>query len=468
MSIINLQLYDSQKKQKRNFVPIDSQNIKMYVCGPTVYSTPHIGNARPAVVFDVLSRLLRQIYPKLTYVRNITDVDDKIQQAALKQKTSIKAISDLYTKHYHNDMHALGCERPDIEPKATEHIAEMIELIERLVSRKHAYLAEGHVLFSVASYPEHGALSGREIEKNRAGARVAVADYKKDPEDFILWKPSTEQEPGWDSPWGRGRPGWHIECTAMIFKHLGMPIDIHGGGGDLLFPHHENEQAQGCCSGLAESYVNYWVHNGMIAIEKEKMSKSLGNIVLVKDLLEKFPGEAVRLALLQTHYRQPISWKDALMEDAKNCLDKYYRAYKENEKAFERTKNFSWQDVPKVIQQALLDDLNTPLAIRHWQNLLKELAKKESDSDKMDIIKAIKASSQCLGLGQADARLWFQSAVTTLTPEEIEMQIVERNNARKNKDFAKADAIRDSLAENNIYIEDKQDNTTWYYQAPKK
>lgn len=458
-----LSLYNTTTKSKKDFVPLDQAHVKMYVCGPTVYSTPHIGNARPAVVFDLLSRLLRGLYPKLTYVRNITDVDDKIQQAATQEGTSIDVITQRYTACYHHDMQALGCLPPDIEPRATENIATMIELIAKLIERNHAYVSESQVLFSVASYAEHGVLSGRDKAKNRAGARIAVADYKKDPEDFILWKPSTEQEPGWDSPWGRGRPGWHIECTAMIIKHLGMPIDIHGGGGDLLFPHHENEQAQGCCLGKGKVYSRYWVHNGMIALEKEKMSKSLGNIILVKDLLKNFPGEVVRLVLLQTHYRQPITWKEELLVDAKNCLDKYYRIQHEYNAHFTQITSTDWQDVPQPIQQALLDDMNTPAAIRLWQDLFKSLPKTQDIAQQQSIARAIIATNHFFGLGYNDPQQWFHQDKATLSPEQIDALIAKRNHARAEKDFATADTIRKQLNDNNITIEDSKGKTTWRY-----
>ncbi len=458
-----LSLYDSVTKSKKDFVPIDQDHIKLYVCGPTVYATPHIGNARPAVVFDVLSRLLRGLYPKVTYVRNITDVDDKIQQAAAKEDTTIEVITKRYTECYHHDIQTLGCLPPDIEPRATDNIATMIELISKLIARKHAYVSQDHVLFSVNTYADHGLLSGRIKANNRAGARVAVADYKQDPEDFILWKPSLAHEPGWASPWGRGRPGWHIECTAMIIKHLGMPIDIHGGGGDLLFPHHENEQAQGCCLGMGKVYSRYWMHNGMIAVDKEKMSKSLGNIILVKDLLAAFPGEAIRLALLQTHYRQPIAWKDELLIDAKNCLDKYYRIRQDNEKYFNAVTQTSWQDIPAAIQQALLDDMNTPLAIRHWQDLVRSLAKPATD--KAAVAKAIIATNLALGFGYNDVADWFQNVQGKLSAEQIDAMLEEREQARLAKDFAKADAIRDELNENNIHIEDYKGKTTWRYNS---
>ena len=306
---MGLRLYQRASKQKVAFTPQVDGQVSMYVCGPTVYSTPHIGNARPAVVFDCLARVLRGCYQKVTYVRNITDVDDKINAKAASENVSIDEITQRYTRCYHQDLAHLGCIAPDIEPRATEHMDEMIHMIQTLIAKGHAYVAQHHVLFSVPSFSDYGKVSGRDGVARQAGARVAVEAYKRHAEDFVLWKPSTAETPGWESPWGRGRPGWHIECSAMIEKHLGLPIDIHGGGGDLLFPHHENEQAQGCCFTGKQTYAKYWVHNGMVNVNSEKMSKSIGNILLVRDLLAQYPGEVIRRALLQTHYRQPLSWQ---------------------------------------------------------------------------------------------------------------------------------------------------------------
>ena len=463
----NLTLYDSKLKQKRVFKAQDNNHVKMYVCGPTVYDTPHIGNARPAVVFDVLSRLIRNLYPKLTYVRNITDVDDKIQLAAQKEQVPIETITNRYSKHYHHDMDQLNCLPPDIEPKATQHITTMVELIDKLVARKHAYVSKNHVLFSVSSYQDHGTLSGRTKEGNRAGARIDIADYKREAEDFILWKPSAAEEPGWDSPWGRGRPGWHIECTAMIHQHLGMPIDIHGGGGDLLFPHHENEQAQGCCLGHTDIYSHYWVHNGMVALDKEKMSKSLGNIILVKDLLKESKGEVVRLALLLTHYRQPLLWRDDLLKECESILDKYYR-FCEEHKQMINCNNVSWKDTPENVQEALLDDMNTPLAIKHWQALIKSANKAETTAEKDKIYRQIKAVNGLLGIGQVALDDWATPSTSSLTEEEIKNYIVLRNEAREKNDYLKADKIRDHLLSHNVrIIDDKEKKTTWRYDTSK-
>ena len=457
-----LYLYQRAAKQKKRFVPISDDAVSMYVCGPTVYSTPHIGNARPAVVFDCLARVLRALYPKVTYVRNITDVDDKINAKAADEGVSIVEITERYTACYHHDLHALGCLPPDVEPRATAHMPEMIEMITTLIAKAHAYEAEGHVLFSVPSFADYGLVSGRDQSARQAGARVAVEDYKRHAEDFVLWKPSATHEPGWDSPWGRGRPGWHIECSAMINKHLGLPIDIHGGGGDLLFPHHENEQAQGCCYRGDSSYVNYWVHNGMVKVDDEKMSKSLGNILLVKDLLSDYQGEVIRLALLQTHYRQPLLWQqDENAQTAKQLLDRAYRLLAQIPQR--DTLDYGWQDVPEAIRAALLDDLNTPLAITHWQAMCKAMAQKEA-LDAADQ-RALCAVHAYLGVGQQDPEQWFQSRQDqTLTPEAIAAYLAQREQARTDKDYAKADAIRDQLAEEGVLIEDTGGKTTWRFR----
>ena len=324
-----LKLYNSLTRQKEEFTPLDPSNVRMYACGPTVYNYAHIGNARMAVVFDLWARLLRHLYPKVTYASNITDVEDKIMIAAEEQGVPIHEITEKYTKIYNDDMGTLGVDLPDIQPKATDHIAEMIDQISQLIDRGHAYEAEGHVLFHVPSDPSYGTLSGRSRDEQVAGARVEVAPYKKDPADFVLWKPSTEDQPGWDSPWGLGRPGWHIECSAMAEKHLGLPFDIHGGGADLKFPHHENEIAQSCCANdkakEPDSFAKYWVHNGFVTVEGEKMSKSLGNFLLVHDLIEKYPGEVLRLSLLSAHYRQPLDWSEQVLHQNQKLLDKLYQ-----------------------------------------------------------------------------------------------------------------------------------------------
>lgn len=455
-----LQIYQRAAKKKVPFKPLDEQHVRLYVCGPTVYSTPHIGNARPAVVFDGFVRLLRALYPKVTYVRNITDVDDKINKKAADEGVAIEVITKRYTQCYHEDLQALGCLAPDVEPRATQHMPEMIKMISVLIENQHAYFNKEHVCFSVPSYHDYGTVSGRDQSARKAGARVAVEAYKHHEEDFVLWKPSSSDEPGWDSPWGRGRPGWHIECSAMIEKHLGLPIDIHGGGGDLLFPHHENENAQGCCFKKDSGYVSYWMHNGMVKVDDEKMSKSLGNILLVRDLLAQAPGEVIRLALLQTHYRQPLLWHaNDNIDAAKHALDRLYRIF---EKIKDKPSEWGWSDVPEPIKQALCDDYNTPLALTHWQALCKQLhAQEQIESEQL---KALFAVNDFLGIGQQDSQQWFQqSNKSALTKEAIDELIAERNQARSQRDFARADAIRSQLAEQGVSIEDSGGQTTWRF-----
>lgn len=458
---MGLYLYQRSSKKKVLFKPLEEDQVSLYVCGPTVYSTPHIGNARPAVVFDCLSRVLRALYSKVTYVRNITDVDDKINAKAAKEGVSIAEVSKRYTDCYHHDLKALGCLDPDIEPCATTHMPEMIHMISTLIKKAHAYESQGHVLFSVPSYQQYGIVSGRDQQARQAGARVAVESYKRHEEDFVLWKPSSADEPGWESPWGRGRPGWHIECSAMIEKHLGLPIDIHGGGGDLLFPHHENENAQGCCYRGDASYVNYWVHNGMVKVDDEKMSKSLGNILLVADLLKNYQGEVIRLALLQTHYRQPLLWHhDDNALAAKQQLDRAYRLLEKIGK--NREMDRSWEDVPQLIQEALLDDMNTPLAVSHWQAMCKQMAQQSQYSDKD--IRSLLAAHDYLGIGQHCPSDWFQSrADQTILPEEIEQYLADRQQARAQKDYQRADGIRALLEKKGILIEDDGEGSTWRF-----
>lgn len=460
---MQLKLYQQKSKKKEVFSPIVQEEVKLYVCGPTVYSTAHIGNARPAVVFDCLTRVLRGVFPKVTYVRNITDVDDKINAAAAKEGVGIDVIARRYTEYFHQDLHALGCLPPDIEPKATDHMAEMIHMITTLIEKKHAYESAGHVLFSVPSYQHYGVVSGRDQTARQAGARVAVESYKQHGEDFILWKPSLDSEPGWDSPWGRGRPGWHIECSAMIEKHLGLPIDIHGGGGDLLFPHHENENAQGCCYHSREAYVNYWMHNGMVKVDDEKMSKSIGNILLVRDLLAHHQGEVVRLALLQTHYRQPLLWHSVeSIASAKLLLDKAYRVLEK----ISNYQSIKWQyaDIPEEVQAALLDDLNTPLAIMHWQRLCKRLWGQATITEQE--ARSLMATHHVLGVGSQDVASWFHGAVGQehITPQEIESKIKARQQARAERDFVRADEIRAELQDRGVVIEDLGGDTTWRYR----
>jgi cysteinyl-tRNA synthetase len=440
-----LRLHNSLTRRRESFVPIDPAHVRMYVCGPTVYDLAHLGNARPVVVFDVLYRLLRRLYPRVTYVRNITDVDDKINARAAETGEPIAAITARTTADFHADMAKLGALPPDEEPRATAHIPEMIALIERLIARGHAYVAEGHVLFAVASYPAYGMLSGRSPEELLAGARVDVAPYKRDPGDFVLWKPSTPDLPGWDSPWGRGRPGWHIECSAMSWRYLGESFDIHGGGQDLLFPHHENERAQSCCAFPGSSFARYWLHNGMLLIGGEKMSKSLGNFLTVRDVLARAPGEAVRLALLRTHYRATLDFSDELLAEARKDLDRWYRA-------LERTPAAAAGRADAVIE-ALCDDHNTPLAIAEMHKLADAAMGGDAEASA-----ALLASGEVLGVLAQEPGAWFRGGVDTAA---IEAAIAERLAARRARDFARADAIRADLAARGVILEDGPGGTTW-------
>jgi len=438
-----IQLYNTLARAKQAFEPIDPANVRMYVCGPTVYNYAHIGNARPVVVFDMLFRLLRHIYgaEHVTYARNITDIDDKIMQAAADEGVSIKAISNRYAKAYQDDMAALGAMDPTIQPKATEHLSEMIKMMQALIQKGHAYVAEGHVMFNVPSMETYGRLSGHSRDELIAGARVDVAPYKKDPADFVLWKPSTEDQPGWMSPWGRGRPGWHLECSCMIEKHLGETIDIHGGGQDLIFPHHENEIAQSECSHGAQ-FVRYWMHNGYLTVDGEKMSKSLGNFHTVHDLIKDHPGEALRMSLLTAHYRQPVDFSLDGVAEQRRRLDRWYRLTDGVEAA---------ADVPATVIEALADDLNTPRAI----SALDALATKETAAE-------LKAGAQFMGFLNEDASAWFQGGATDeMEAAEIEAMITARKNARANKDVAESDRIRDALLAKGIVLEDGPSGTTW-------
>ena len=437
--------------------PADGR-VTMYVCGPTVYSAPHIGNARPAVVFDVLARLLRSRY-ELTYARNITDVDDKINAAAKALGLDIRTLTSQYVDAYHEDMQALGVLPPDIEPRATDHIPEMIGMIEQLIANDHAYVAEAHVLFRVKSFDDYGRLSRRDTRELLAGARVDVAPYKEEAGDFVLWKPSTPDLPGWESPWGRGRPGWHLECSAMVAKHLGTTIDIHGGGNDLIFPHHENEIAQSTCAHNGELFSRFWLHNGFVNVDHTKMSKSLGNILLVRELLEQVPGEAVRLALLNAHYRQPLDWSDSVLLEAKRKLDRLYGTLRDISGW-----QTQWKDAAPdpAFLNALEDDLNTPRALAALFDLTREANRSASATERATLAARLRVSAEMLGLLGSDPEAWFTSdADAGLTGAQIEERLAERNAARQNRDFAAADRIRDELATLGISIEDGSDGTRW-------
>jgi cysteinyl-tRNA synthetase len=430
----------------------------MYLCGPTVYNYAHIGNARPAVVFDLLVRLLRRNF-KLTFARNITDIDDKINAAALESGKSIDEITERYIKAYNEDMAILGVLPPDIEPRATHHIDEMIEMIGELVEKGFAYEAEGHVVFNVESDKNYGQLSKRNLREMIAGARIEVAPYKRSAHDFVLWKPSTPELPGWDSPWGRGRPGWHIECSAMAGKHLGRTIDIHAGGQDLIFPHHENELAQSSCAHDGEMFARYWLHNGFLSIEQEKMSKSLGNVLLVHELIKSIPGEVIRLALLSAHYRQPLDWSGETIESAKRMLDRLYGSVRGVDVSAEAR----LQSVPPVaVIAALEDDLNTPKAMAEMFNLARSLNKTTEASERCVLAASLFAAGDLVGLLQSDPEDWFTSSThSELSDSEIESMIADRKKARADKDFTDADAIRDALAAKGVSIEDGPGGTRW-------
>jgi cysteinyl-tRNA synthetase len=451
-------LYDTLTAAKIPFEPLTPGRVTMYLCGPTVYNYAHIGNARPAVVFDVLARLLRRNF-KLTFARNLTDVDDKIIAAAKESGEEIGVITARYADAYASDMAALGVAPPDIEPRATEHIPEMIDMITRLLVRGCAYAAEGHVLFDVSAFADYGKLSKRDLRQMIAGSRVEVAPYKKAPHDFVLWKPSTPDQPGWDSPWGRGRPGWHIECSAMAARHLGDTIDIHAGGQDLVFPHHENELAQSTCAHDGAPLARYWLHNGFLSMDSNKMSKSLGNVLLVHDLITVLPGEVIRLALLGAHYRQPLDWSDETVGGARRMLDRLYGALRGIEVSREER---SLAEPPATVVEALEDDINTPEALAGMFELARQLNKEADSAARRELALQLFAAGDLLGVLQTDAEEWFAgSQEGALPPAEIESLLEQRKQARASRDFAAADAIRDRLAAAGIAIEDGPSGTRW-------
>ena len=450
-----IQLYNTLSRQKELFTPLDPSHIRVYACGPTVYGRIHVGNARPIVVFDVLVRVLRRLYDRVTYVRNITDVDDKINDRAAANGQSIDELCADTIVSFHADTAALGAVPPDVEPRATHHIDQMIAMISLLIDKGHAYAADGHVLFQVSTMPHYGALSKRSMEDMIAGARVEVAPYKRAPEDFILWKPSTTSQPGWDSPWGRGRPGWHIECSAMAKAYLGEVFDIHAGGLDLIFPHHENEIAQSCCAHGTSHMARYWLHNGFVTMNDEKMSKSHGNIITVADATTRYRPEVLRAALLSAHYRAPLDLSESAMQDAQNSLDRLYRAA--------GTAIPSDMALDDAFMACLCDDLNTPAAMAR----LHELARQANKGDQAAAA-ALKSSAELIGLLRDTADDWAKagSAVndsdnTQLDDATIDAEIAARNAARAARNFATADAIRDRLAAAGIILEDGQDGTGW-------
>lgn len=456
--MVEFKLHDSLSGKKVAFAPVDENHVRIYACGPTVYNYAHIGNARMAVVFDLLSCVMRRLYPKVTYVSNITDVEDKIIVASREMGEPIDVITRKFEQIYNDDMAALGVDKPDIQPRATETIPEMIAQIELLIQKGHAYENEGHVLFNVPSFNNYGGLSRRSRDEQVAGARVEVAPYKKDAADFVLWKPSKDDEPGWDSPWGRGRPGWHIECSAMSEKHLGLPFDIHGGGADLKFPHHENELAQSCCAydhkDDLSGFSKYWMHNGFVTVQGEKMSKSIGNIRLVHEMLKNQRGEVLRLALLSAHYRQPLDWSESVIKQSEQMLDGLYRVL------------FDLQDVevseddivvPDEIITALCDDLNTPKALAALSGL------RSGTDDQVTIKARILGAGRLLGLLQDDPAAWlgFGQSSDDIDESEIEALLADRQSAKTEKNYARADEIRDVLLSKNIVIEDTAEGTKW-------
>ena len=452
-----LRLTNTLTREKEIFEPRDPERITLYVCGPTVYNLAHIGNARPVVVFDMLYRVLRALYPQVIYARNITDIDDKIIAAARERKEGIEAVTQEFTEKYREDMAKLNTLPPDLEPRATDNIDPMQSLITQLIERGHAYAADRHVLFDVTSMSSYGALSGRNLDDMLAGARVEVASYKRSPGDFVLWKPSSQDEPGWQSPWGWGRPGWHLECSAMIRAHLGDAIDIHGGGRDLIFPHHENERAQSCC-GYGGDFVRYWLHNAYVDMDGEKMSKSLGNVRTVRELLGLYSGEVLRFALLSTHYRSPLNFSGELLDNAKTALNSFYQALRNS--ADIEAEHIRPEDTAAFT--ALLDDLNTPKAIAALHSSCKALNK--ADAKMAATFKGeLLAMGHMMGLLGNDPEQWFTDSAYSSGPtaEDIEHRLAARLEARARKDFAAADAVRDELQALGIELEDGPEGTTW-------
>ena len=451
---LDYHLFNTLSGKKEILKPSDPQHVKIYACGPTVYNYAHIGNARMAVVFDTFVRTLRFIFPKVTYVSNITDIDDKIIEAAVEQNVEISVITKKFTKIYNEDMAKLNVLAPDVQPKATEYIPEMIDLIKELVEKDFAYEKDGHVLFHVPTYENYGKLSNRIKDEQIAGSRVDVADFKKDPADFVLWKPSTGVQPGWESPWGIGRPGWHTECSAMSEKTLGLPLDIHGGGRDLIFPHHENEIAQSCCTAAEnsnpESYAKYWMHNGFVTIDGEKMSKSLGNIILVNELTQKYHGEVIRLALLSTHYRQALDWNDNVIHQAKKLLDKLYSLLNELNDVKES------KEPDNDLIEILLDDLNTPGLMANINKLLKN-AESLKEGDKPNLKSNLLLIGKLMGILEDKS----YNQISSEFKDKVDNLIEDRSNAKKKRDFELADKIRSELIDLGVEINDSPEGTTW-------
>ena len=443
-------LTNNLTNKKEQFIPKNKSNIGMYVCGPTVYDDPHIGNARPLIIFDILFKLLKKKFESVTYVRNITDIDDKIIKSSQEQKISTKELTEKVTKSFLEDCKFLNCENPTHQPKATEHIGLMIEMINDLIKKGYAYENESHVYFEVKKFSDYGKLSNKNLEELIAGSRVEISENKKNSEDFVLWKPSNDNEPSWDSPWGKGRPGWHLECSAMSKKFLGEEFDIHGGGIDLIFPHHENEIAQSRCANDTKAFANYWVHNAFITMSNEKMAKSQGNILKIKDFRKKMSGQVIRLALMSAHYKQPLDWNEKLISDCQNTLDKWYRIYSPE------IKN---ADIPEVILKPLYEDLNTPGYIAN----LHQLYDKANKGEDLDIFIS---ACKFIGLFNEDSKQWdsFKKNKASISEEEIKNMIDLRNKARENKNYKEADEIRNKLLDKGVLIEDKDDKTLWKFK----
>ena len=447
---LNLKITNSFTRKKELFNPINSKEITMYACGPTVYDSPHVGNARTLVVFDTLFRVLKKIYVNVNYVRNITDVDDKIIEASKKKNKSIQEITEGVTKIFHDNCTSLNCLPPTKEPKATEHIKEMIEMTTSLINKKFAYVSEGHVYFSVSNFKEYGKLSNKNLDELKSGSRIELSTLKKSPMDFVLWKPSLDEDPGWESPWGRGRPGWHLECSVMSEKYLGKNFDIHGGGLDLIFPHHENEIAQSCCNNSTQKFSNYWVHNGFVTINKEKMSKSLGNIVTISDAVKKYSGQVVRLALLSAHYSQPLDWNEKLLLEQKSTIEKWYQLYEVSD-----------ENLELEVIESLLDDLNTPGFIAKIHELY-NTAKKGDEKSK----KNFNSACRFIGLFNLGKDEWdkFKRSNSNISEEFIQNKISERLKAKNNGNYKLADQIRDELLKKDVVIEDQIDKTVWKFK----
>jgi cysteinyl-tRNA synthetase len=465
--IMPLRLYNTRTRRTEDFAPLDPQRVTVYLCGPTVYNYVHIGNARGPVVFGVLVRLLKRIYGsrQVVYARNVTDVDDKINDAAAKSGVPIDVITQRYAAAYNEDMGELGVDAPDVTPYATQHIPQIIAMCENLIASGHAYAAESHVLFDVSSYPDYGHLSRRSREDMIDGARVEIAPYKKNPADFVLWKPSTTELPGWESPWGRGRPGWHIECSAMSATHLGETIDIHAGGNDLMFPHHENEVAQSTCAHGGKLFARWWLHNGMLTFAGKKMSKSLGNTLELHTLLQQHPPELLRYMLMKAHYRQPLDWSDDSLAQARATLDGWYGALRDLSDVEVVADTGS---IPEELMSALCDDLNTPEAFGVLAQLVTAARKQTALEPRKAAKQALLSAGKFLGLLQQDPEVWFKGtdAQTGIDADWVERMLAERMEARKRKDFASADRIRDELAAKGIVIEDGPQGARWKFSKP--